>query len=145
MTPTALNAAEALCQFLVRERAEPAQTHETDLLALCAHFADGDLNRHRERAHAQQNHIGIFGHVLFEERVGAVVAAENPVHIRVHLAQHILGALGDTLLLQTDLHHPVFVALRGDRDSVVRMEQQVAAIVARQELIDLRLRRDLHQ
>src|SRR5438270_712224 len=48
------------------------------------------------------------------------------------------------VVLHADLHEPVLIHLWRDRDRVVRMQETVAEIELWKELIDRRLRRELH-
>ncbi len=141
MTPTALKRRRVLARILSREGTEPAQPHEPDFLTLFAHLADGDSGRSGERSHSEQNHVRVLGHVLFEERI-AVLAAEDPLEVGIDFLDHANGALSNLEVLPPDFHHPVFVDLRSDGNHVVGMQQQFTALVGRQELLHLFLRRD---
>ena len=61
--------------------------------------------------------------------------------VGVGLLDDGVGALHGLVVLAADLDDPVLVGLRGHRDRVVGVQQQIAAVVARQELVDLRLGR----
>ena len=135
-TPMALKRSRHLAISLTGKRTEPAQTNEPDFLALFAHLADCDLDRRRQCSHAQQNDFRIFGHVLFEERV-AVLASKRFFEVGIDFANHIAGDFSDCVVLPPNFHHPIFVGLWGHRNNVVGMEQQIAAVVGRQELLDL--------
>ena len=137
-----LEALQALGNLRTGKRPEPAQANEADFLAFFAQLADRHLDRRGHGAHAQQHDVRIFGHVLFEERI-AVLAAELLLEVGIDFANHVAGNFGDCVVLPPNLHHPVFVGLWGHRDDVVGMEQQIAAVVRRQELLDLLRRRDL--
>src|ERR1700687_1033571 len=78
-----LEAPKAPHDLFGRERSEPFQPDQADLEALLlAQTADRDLHRERERALADDDHLGVVGHVLVEERVLAA-AAEDPLEVGV--------------------------------------------------------------
>src|SRR5438309_8891894 len=104
-----------LDELLRRERPEPAQAHQTDLLALRPQSADTDLHRQRDRPHADQDDLGVVGHVLLEPRVlGA--AAEHLAEVGVGFLDHGHGALHGLVVLTADLDDPVLVGLRSHRE-----------------------------
>src|SRR6266540_1830411 len=142
--PYGLEAAEALHDLLGRERSEPLETDEADLeAALLPQTADGDLHRERERGLADDDHLGIVGHVLVEERTVAT-PAEDPLEVRVRLADDAERVPHRRVVLAPDLHEPVLVDLRRDRDRVVRVQQTIAEVELRQERVHRGLCRDLH-
>jgi hypothetical protein len=139
-----LEAREALSQFVGGKRPEPAHAHKADLLALLAHLANGDLDRRGERAHAHEHHVGVVGHIFLEEGV-AVGAAEDALEVGVGFLDHIVSAVHGRVVLAADLHDPILVRLRGDGDRIIGMQEEVGAVVTRQELVDLVLGRDIDE
>ena len=89
-----------------------------------------------------EDDLGVLRHVLLEPRVLGP-AAEDLAEVGVGLLDHVVGALHRLVVLPADLDDPVLVGLRRHRDRVVGMQQQVAAVVRRQELVDLALGRHL--
>src|SRR5215510_14684834 len=134
--PDGLGALQRGDHLLRGERAEPAGPDQADLLALRAHVADADLEGQRDRSHAHQDDVGILRHVLLEPRV-LRAAPEDLAKVRVGFLDDRVGPTHRLVVLATDLDDPVLVSLRSDGDGIVRMEEEVAAIVAREELVHL--------
>src|SRR5207237_5360451 len=63
----ALEAPEPLDNFLGRERPEPLEPREADLVALLAQASHDDAAGHGDRALADEHIVGIVGHVLPDE------------------------------------------------------------------------------
>ena len=111
---------------------------------MLAHLPDGDFHRGRKRPHSHQHNIGIVGLIFLEERI-AVGAAQDPLEIGVGFLDDAKGPFHGRVVLAPDFHHPIFVGLRGHGDGIVGMEQQVSAVVTRQELIHFFLRWNFDQ
>src|SRR5580704_11877856 len=131
-------ASQTLRQFLRGKGTEPAHAHETDFLSLLTHLPDSDLHWGGESSHAHKYHICIVSLVLLEERV-AIGAAEDPLELLIGLANHDGRSFHGSVVLTPDFHHPVFIALRGHGNWIVRMKQQITAIVRRQKFVHLLL------
>ncbi len=121
-------------QPLGRERAEPAGTDETHLLALGPHVPDAHLHGQRDRPHAHQDDLRVVGHVLLEPRVLGR-APHDFSKISIGFFDHGGGPLHRLVVLPPDLDDPVLVGLGRHRDRVVRVQQQIAPVVTRQELV----------
>src|SRR5262249_50508515 len=127
-------AAQALGQLFSSKRPEPAQAHKADLLSLLAHMPDGNLHRRRERAHSHQHDVGVFGHVFLEERI-TIGASKDAREVGIGFFQYAGRALHGGKVLAANFHDPIFIALWGHGDGVIGMEQQIAAVIARQEFV----------
>src|SRR5262250_1475017 len=134
--PDGLGALQSGDHLLRGERAEPAGPDQADLLALGAHVADSDLEGQRDRPHTHQDDVGVLRHVLLEPWV-LRSAPEDLAKIRVGLLDDRVGPTHRLVVLAADFDDPIFVGLRSDGDGVVRMEKEIAAIVARKELVHL--------
>src|SRR5262249_48184414 len=78
--------------LLGRKRPEPPQPDQADLLALCPHVSNADLDGQRDRPHADEDDVGVLGHVLLEPRVLGTTA-EDLAEVRVGLLDDGIGAL----------------------------------------------------
>ena len=116
---------------------------EADLVALLAQPPYDHARGHGNGALADEDEIGVVGHVLLDERL--LLAAGQLVVLLVGLANHLGRAAHRRVVLLADLGQPVLVDLRRDGDRVVGVEQPVAQVVARQELVDHALGRNLDQ
>ena len=103
----------------------------------------GDTQRHGERSHAHQHHVGVVSHVLLDERVVAA-APEYALQVVVRLGDHALGAAHGVVGLAANLQQPVLVDLRRDRDGVVGVQHELAPVIGWQVLVDQVLVRHLH-
>ena len=141
--PDGLEPHQALDDLLGRERPEPLEAHQADLVALLAQPPDRDLHRERERALADDNDLGILGHVLVDERAVAT-ATKDLLEVVVRLADDGERLPHGVVVLPADLHQPVLVDLRCDGDRVVGVQEAVPQVEFRQELVHRLLGRDLH-
>ena len=92
---------------------------------------------------ANQNRFGIVRHELVE--IGrAVLRSEDIVEFFVRLFDNATRALRRFPILPAQLHHPIFVGLRRNRDRIVRMHPALRQIVRRQKLFHRRLGRNFH-
>src|SRR5712692_809353 len=91
---------QRLDEPLPREGPEPTQPHQPDLLALRPHLTDGDLDRERDRAHADQDDLGVLGHILLEPRILGP-AAKDPAEVGVRLLDHAYRAPHRLIVLAT--------------------------------------------
>src|SRR5208283_1014618 len=114
-------ALQALGNLWTRKRPEPAQANEAAFLAFFAQLTDCNLDRRRERSHAEQHNLRIFGNIFYEERI-AILASERFLEVGIDFANHATGDLGDFVVLPSNLRDPIFIGLWSHRNYVVGME-----------------------
>src|SRR5437870_10155782 len=82
--------------------------------------------------------------VMYSSRNGLSPTPEDAFEVGVRLADDPERLPHGLVVLHADLHEPVLVNLRRDRDRVVGVQQPVAEVERRQELVHRGLRGELH-
>src|SRR5207245_2278538 len=109
----ALETPEPLDNFLGRERPEPLEPREADLVALLAQASHDDAARHGDRALADEHVVCIVGHVLLDEWLP--LSACQLVVLPVRLADDLGSAAHRRVVLLADLGHLGLVTLLRSR------------------------------
>src|SRR5207253_5599368 len=96
-----LEATQTFDDVIGRERSEPLQAGEADLVALFAKSSHDDPTGHRDGALTDQDIVGVVGHVLLDKRL--LLAARQLVVLAIRLPNDSRRAAHRRIVLLADL------------------------------------------